>query len=81
MFVQTYKKYLFSQFLKKILSVSGVFFILVLILNLLEEVNFLKDNNDISFYTPLLLTFIQMPFFVITAKYLLSEVYLFFILR
>ena len=61
MFVQTYKKYLFSQFLKKILSVSGVFFILVLILNLLEEVNFLKDNNDISFYTPLLLTFLNAP--------------------
>ena len=60
MLFSTYKKYLFLKFSKKILSVSLVFFILVLILNLLEEINFLKDS-DVSFYTPIILTLLNAP--------------------
>ena len=60
MIISIHKKYLLIKFSKKIFSVTGVFFILVLILNLLEEINFLK-NSETSFITPLLLTFLNAP--------------------
>ena len=49
-----------KKFLKKIFLISTVFFILVLIINLIEESTFLKET-DTTFLTPLLLTFLNAP--------------------
>ncbi len=58
--INTYKKYLFKKFSKKILLISIIFFILVLIINLIEESNFLKESNT-TFTTPVILTFLNGP--------------------
>lgn len=58
--INTYKKYLFKKFSKKILLISIIFFVLVLIINLIEESNFLKESNT-TFTTPVILTFLNGP--------------------
>ncbi len=58
--ITTYKKYLFKKFLKKILLISSIFFVLVLIINLIEESNFLKESET-SFATPIILTVLNGP--------------------
>ena len=60
MLVKTYKRYLFKKFSKKIFLISSIFFVLVLIINLIEETSFLKDTNT-SFLTPILLTTLNAP--------------------
>ena len=55
-----HKIYLLKKFTKKILIVSGVFFVLVLIVNLIEEINYLK-NADTTILTPIFLTFLNAP--------------------
>ena len=60
MILNTYKKYLLNKFIKKIILVSFIFFILVLIINFIEESNFLKDS-DTSIRIPLLLTLLNAP--------------------
>lgn len=60
MIISTHKKYLFKKFSKKIFSVSSIFLILVVILNLIEEINFLKDTET-TIFTPLFLTFLNAP--------------------
>ena len=60
MIINIHKIYLLKKFLKKIFLIFGVFFFLVLILNLIEEVNFLK-NTDSDFLTPFFLTFLNTP--------------------
>ena len=56
--ILTYKKYIVSIFLKNIFIVSGFFFSLVLILNILEEITFFK-NLEVNFFTPILLTLLN----------------------
>ena len=60
MFLSTHIKYLFIKFTKKLLLLSFVFFVLVLIINLIEETNFLKDS-DTTWSTPVILTFLNAP--------------------
>ena len=55
MIINIHKQYLLKKFLKKIFFVSGIFLILILIINLIEEANFLK-NSDTNFITPLILS-------------------------
>ena len=83
MFINTYKKYLFKKFLKKILLISSIFFILVMIINLIEESNYLK-NSDTTFITPLLLTILNGPsllyemfpfIFLISTQFFFIEIY------
>ena len=52
--MKIYIKYIVNNFIKLLLLVSFIFFILVLLLNLFEELNFFKDTNE-SLYYPLLL--------------------------
>ena len=60
MVFKTYKKYLFNKLIKKKILVSFVFLILILIINFLEESNFLKElDNEI--YIPILLTLLNAP--------------------
>ena len=83
MVINIHKLYLLKKFLKKISLVSGVFFILVLIINLIEEANFLKDA-DTTFLTPLTLTFLNGPsllyemfpfIFLISTQFFFIEIY------
>jgi len=78
-----HKQYLLKKFLKKIFLVSIVFFILVLIINLIEESTFLKES-DTSFLTPLILTFLNAPsllyemfpfIFLISTQFFFIEMY------
>ena len=49
-----------KKFLKKIMIISLIFFSLIIILNIFEEISYFKDI-EISFYFPLFLTFINSP--------------------
>ena len=58
--MKIYKKHIINDFLKLLLIISSIFFILVLLLNLFEELNFFKDTNQ-SIYYPLLLNILNAP--------------------
>jgi lipopolysaccharide export system permease protein len=58
--MKIYKKHIINNFLKLLFVVSSIFFVLVLLLNLLEELNFFKDSGE-SLYYPLLLNFLNAP--------------------
>ena len=60
MLISTYKKYLFRKFTKKLIFISFIFFVLVLIINLIEESNFLKESET-TFITPVILTILNAP--------------------
>ena len=58
--MKIYKKHIINDFLKLLLIISSIFFVLVLLLNLFEELNFFKDTNQ-SLYYPLLLNILNAP--------------------
>jgi lipopolysaccharide export system permease protein len=58
--MKIYKKHIINNFIKLLFIVSSIFFLLVLLLNLLEELNFFKDSNE-SLYYPLLLNILNAP--------------------
>ena len=58
--MKTYIKYIILNFSQKIFIISFVFFLLVLLLNLFEEINFFKDKSE-NLYYPLLLNFLNAP--------------------
>ncbi len=60
MIINIHKQYLLKKFLKKIFLSSGIFLILILIINLIEEANFLKDT-DSNFLVPILLSSLNAP--------------------
>ena len=77
--MKIYKRYIINNFVKLLLVVSAIFFLLVLLLNLFEELNFFKDTNE-SLYYPLLLNILNAPsilinvfpfIFLISAQFLL----------
>lgn len=75
-----YKKYLISNFLKKFLYLSLVFFFLIVILGILEEITFFK-NSKVSFWYPYFLTFLNTPitlFELFPFIFLLSSQFLFY---
>ena len=45
MIFDTYKKYILNTYLKILIEVTLIFFSLILIINLFEEITFLKDMN------------------------------------
>ncbi len=60
MVINIHKQYLLKKFLKKIFLVSGIFLILILIINLIEEANFLK-GSDANIITPVILSSLNAP--------------------
>ena len=58
--IEIHKLYLLKKFLKKIFLVSCIFFALVLIINLIEEINFLKDMGG-KIFLPVWLTLLNAP--------------------
>jgi len=77
--MKIYKRYIINNFVKLLLIVSTIFFLLILFLNLFEELNFFKDTNE-SLYYPLLLNILNSPsilinifpfIFLISAQFLI----------
>ena len=60
MIFKTYQNYIIKFYLSMLFQVSLVFFGLILILNIFEEMNYIKDLNVNLFY-PLLLTTLNSP--------------------
>ncbi len=60
MIINIHKKYLLKKFLKKIFLSSAIFLILILIINLIEEANFLKGSES-NFLIPILLSALNAP--------------------
>ena len=58
--IKSYQKYIIKTYLKSFLYITSIFFILILILNVFEEVSFFKDTSA-NLYVPLLLNFLNAP--------------------
>ena len=59
--ISYYKKYIIKSFLICFAKVTFVFSTVVIVMNLLEEINFFKDGNEGIISTPILLTLLNMP--------------------
>jgi lipopolysaccharide export system permease protein len=57
---KTYEKYLFSKFIKKFIQISVIFFSLVIVIGILEEISFFKDIED-KILLPYFLTLLNAP--------------------
>ena len=60
MLIKTYQKYLIKTFINLLLQITFVFFSLILILNIFEEISYFK-NLDTNFFYPIFLTFLNSP--------------------
>ena len=60
MILNTYKKYILNLFNKTLIEVILIFFSLILIINLFEEINFLK-NEEVSVLYPVFLSLLNAP--------------------
>ena len=60
MFIKTYQKYLILTFINLLLQITFVFFSLILILNIFEEISYFK-NLDTNLLHPIFLTFLNSP--------------------
>ena len=58
--IKVYQKYIFKNYLKTVLFISSIFFSLVLILNVFEEINYFKDI-EVTLFFPLFLNFLNAP--------------------
>ena len=58
--IKLYQIYLIKLFLKKIFYITGIFFSLVLILSVFDEINYFKDHNVNAFF-PFLMTILNAP--------------------
>jgi lipopolysaccharide export system permease protein len=58
--IKTYKKYIIILFLKILLRVYGIMASLIIIINLFEEISFLR-NSEVTFFYPILLSALNMP--------------------
>lgn len=63
--LQTYQKYLVKSFLTKIFNVMSIFFLLILILNIFEEISFFKELK-INFFFIIFLTVLNIPSLLFT---------------
>ena len=78
--ISTYKKYIYLKYIFNILKVSLVFFVMIVIMNLFEEIKFLNDTNS-DVFLPLFLTLLNAPslFFEIAPFIFLISTIAFFI--
>ena len=75
-----YQKYLINNFLVKFLYITIIFFSLIIILSLLEEISFFKDL-EINFLYPYFLTLLNAPitlFEIFPFIFLLTTQFLFY---
>ena len=79
MIISTYKKYILNLFTKTLIEVVLIFFSLILIINLFEEINFLKNENVSGFY-PVFLSLLNTPsviFDILPFIFLVSTIFFF----
>ena len=79
MIINTYKKYILSLFSKTLIEVTLIFFSLILIINLFEEINFL-ENENVSGYYPIFLSLLNTPaiiFDILPFIFLISTLFFF----
>ena len=78
-----YQKYILYNYLNKLMLISLVFFILVVVLNIFEEISFFK-NTDSNFLLPYLLTLLNAPItmfeifpfiFLLTTQYFFYDIF------
>tara|TARA_Y100000816_G_C26091254_1_gene576735 strand:- start:221 stop:1300 length:1080 start_codon:yes stop_codon:yes gene_type:complete len=77
---KTYEKYIIKNFVTKFLNISLVFFCLIVVLSILEEISFFKNLNE-NFLYPYLLTFLGAPitlFEIFPFIFLISTQFLFY---
>ena len=60
MMLNTYKRYILSLYSKTLVEIVLIFFSLILILNIFEEINFLQ-NEDVSGFFPVFLSLLNTP--------------------
>jgi lipopolysaccharide export system permease protein len=58
--IKSYQKYILKNYLKSLFNITAIFFILILILNIFEEISYFKDSG-VKLYIPLLLNFLNAP--------------------
>ena len=58
--LKTYEKFIVKNFINKFILISFIFFSLVIILSLLEEISFFKDIET-NFFYPYFLTLLGAP--------------------
>ena len=79
MIINTYKKYILSLFSKTLIEVTLIFFSLILIINLFEEIKFL-ENEDVGTYYPIFLSLLNTPsviFDILPFIFLISTLFFF----
>ncbi len=60
MITKIYQNYIIKNFISTLLKISLIFYCLIFIMNIFEEINFFKDS-DSNIYLPLTLTFLNSP--------------------
>ena len=60
MMLNTYKRYILSLYSKTLVEIILIFFSLILIINIFEEINFLQ-NEDVSGFFPVFLSLLNTP--------------------
>ena len=58
--LKIYQKYLINKLIKTFFFIFFIFFILIFIMGLIQELNFFS-NEDVSFYFPFFLVFLNLP--------------------
>ena len=77
---KTYEKYIIKNFTNKIILLSVIFFSLIIILSVLEEISFFK-NTDVNLLVPYFITFLGAPitlFEIFPFIFLISTQFLFY---
>ncbi len=77
---KTYERYIVRNFINKFFTVSIIFFSLIVLLSVLEEISFFK-NTDVNFILPYLITFLGAPitlFEIFPFIFLISTQFLFY---
>ena len=60
MITKIYQNYIVKNFINTLLKITLIFYCLIFIMNIFEEINFFKDT-DSNIYLPLTLTFLNSP--------------------
>ena len=61
MYNKIYVKHLYSVYTSRFLYITLIFSSLIFIMNILEELKFFNDNEDISIGYPIILTILNLP--------------------
>ena len=59
--IKTFDKYFIRLFFKKILLLTLIFFSLIFILTLFEEITFFSDSSNSKFHLPFMITLLNVP--------------------